>query len=125
MGMQRTFGTGAATNSIEDLKYTDCIMVIGANPTSGHPVTGARLKQFAMKGKTTIVIDPRRTELARYATYHLQLKPGTNVALLNMMLHYIISEGLEDQAFIESRTTGYAEMKEHLLGLNMDELSEP
>jgi formate dehydrogenase major subunit len=123
MGMQRTFGTGAATNSIEDLKYTDCIMVIGANPTSGHPVTGARLKQFAIKGKTTIVIDPRRTELARYATHHLQLKPGTNVALLNMMLHYIISEGLEDQAFIESRTTGYAEMKEHLLGLNMDELS--
>ena len=69
LGMQRTFGTGAATNSIEDLKYTDLIMVIGANPTDAHPVTGAKLKQFAMKG-TSIVIDPRRTELARYATYH-------------------------------------------------------
>jgi len=124
MGMQRTFGTGAATNSIEDLKHTDCIMVIGANPTSGHPVTGARLKQFAIKGKTTIVIDPRRTELARYATYHLQLKPGTNVALLNMMLYYIISEGIEDKSFIESRTTGYQEMKDHILGLSMDELAE-
>jgi formate dehydrogenase major subunit len=90
LGMQRAFGTGAATNSIIDLKYTDCIMVIGANPTDAHPVTGAKLKQFAMKGKTSIVIDPRRTEIARYATYHLQLRPGTNVALLNMMLHYIV-----------------------------------
>ncbi|HLP34251.1 MAG TPA: molybdopterin-dependent oxidoreductase, partial [Bacteroidia bacterium] len=65
LGMQRTFGTGAATNSVVDLKYTDCIMVIGANPTDGHPVTGAKLKQFAMKDKPSIVIDPRRTEMAR------------------------------------------------------------
>jgi len=122
LGMQRAFGTGAATNSIEDLKYTNCIMVIGANPTDGHPVTGAKLKQFAMKSKTTIVIDPREIELAKYATYHLQLKPGTNVALLNMMLYYIISEGLEDKAFIESRTEGYDEFKEQILALNIDDL---
>jgi formate dehydrogenase major subunit len=94
LGMQRTFGTGAATNSVIDIQYTDCIMVIGANPTDGHPVTGAKLKQFAMKGKPSIVIDPRRTEMANYATYHLQLKPGTNVALLNMMLYYIMQEGI-------------------------------
>lgn len=122
LGMQRTFGTGAATNSVIDLKYTDCIIVIGANPTDGHPVTGAKLKQFAMKDKPSIVIDPRRTELAKYATIHLQLRPGTNVALLNMMLYYIISEGLEDKAFIESRTEGYDAFKEHLLGLNIDEM---
>ncbi len=122
LGMQRTFGTGAATNSVIDLKYTDCIMVIGANPTSGHPVTGAKLKQFAMKDKPSIVIDPRRTELAKYATIHLQLRPGTNVALLNMMLYYIITEGLEDKAFIKSRTEGYDAFKEHLLGLNIDEM---
>lgn len=124
LGMQRTFGTGAATNSIEDLKYTNCIMVIGANPTDGHPVTGAKLKQFAMKGKTTIVIDPRRTEIARYATYHLALKPGTNVALLNMMLYYIISEGKEDSSFIEKRTEGYQSFKEQILALDMDELAQ-
>lgn len=124
LGMQRTFGTGAATNSIEDLKYTNCIMVIGANPTDGHPVTGAKLKQFAMKGKTTIVIDPRRTEIARYATYHLALKPGTNVALLNMMLYYIISEGKEDSSFIEQRTEGYQSFKEQILALDMDELAQ-
>lgn len=122
LGMQRTFGTGAATNSIIDLKFTDAIMVIGANPTEGHPVTGAKLKQFAIKGKTSIVIDPRRTELANYATYHLQLKPGTNVALLNMMLFYIMSEKLEDIEFIQTRTEGYTEFKDHVLSMNMDEL---
>jgi len=124
MGMQRTFGTGAATNSIIDLKYTDCILVIGANPTDGHPVTGAKMKQFAIKGKTTIVIDPRRTELAKYATYHLQLRPGTNVALLNMLFYYIITEGLENKEFIENRTVGYDEMKADILRMSIDELEE-
>ncbi|MFM8348666.1 MAG: molybdopterin-dependent oxidoreductase, partial [Bacteroidota bacterium] len=122
LGMQRAFGTGAATNSIADLKKTDCIMVIGANPTDAHPVTGAKLKQFAMKGKTTIVIDPRRTELARYATHHLPIRPGTNVAVLNMMLHYIVAEGLEDKSFIENRTEGYEDFRKHILGLDMAEL---
>ena len=121
LGMQRTFGTGAATNSVEDLKYTDCIMVIGANPTDGHPVTGAKMKQFAMK-KPSIVIDPRRIEIAKYATYHLQLRPGTNVALLNMMLYFIIDEKLEDKDFIELRTEGYEDFKKEILKLNMDEM---
>lgn len=124
LGMQRTFGTGAATNSVVDLKYTDAIMVIGANPTEGHPVTGAKMKQFAFSGKTTIVIDPRRTELAKYATYHLPTKPGTNVAILNMMLYYIMQSGLEDKQFIENRTEGYEEFKQHVLGMNMDELEQ-
>lgn len=123
LGMQRTFGTGAATNSVIDLKYTDCMMVIGANPTAGHPVTGAKIKQQAMKGKTLIVIDPRKTELAKYANYHLQLRPGTNVAMLNMMLYYIISENKVNTAFISDRTEGYEAFKEHILSLNMDELA--
>lgn len=123
LGMQRSFGTGAATNSIDDLKYTDCILVIGANPTDAHPVTGAKLKQFAMKGKASIVIDPRRIELAKYATYHLQLRPGTNVALLNMMLYYIMQDGLEDKQFIENRTEGYDDFKKQIMSLDMDELA--
>ncbi|HQQ93452.1 MAG TPA: formate dehydrogenase subunit alpha [Bacteroidia bacterium] len=122
LGMQRSFGTGAATNSVEDIKYTDCILVIGANPTDAHPVTGAKLKQHAIKGKTTIVVDPRRTEIARYATYHLQLKPGTNVALINMMLYYIVTEKLEDKAFIEQRTEGYAQFCEQILKLDILEM---
>ncbi len=123
LGMQRAFGTGAATNSIEDLKYTDCIIVIGANPTAAHPVTGAKIKQKFMKGVTSIVIDPRRIELAKYATYHLQLKPGTNVALLNMMLYYIITENAEDKSFIDSRCEGYEEMRDEILKLDMDEMA--
>ncbi|MBP6625088.1 MAG: formate dehydrogenase subunit alpha [Chitinophagaceae bacterium] len=122
LGMQRTFGTGAATNSVVDLKFADAIMIIGANPTDGHPVTGAKMKQFAMSGKTSIVIDPRKTELAKYATYHLPTKPGTNVALLNMMLYFIMTEGLEDTQFIQNRTEGYEDFKQHVLSMNMDEL---
>ena len=125
LGMQRTFGTGAATNSIADLKYTNCILVIGANPTDAHPVTGAKLKQFAMKsGNISIVIDPRRTELARYATHHLALRPGTNVALLNMMMYFIVSEGLEDAAFIKNRTEGYDEFVRDLMQLDITEMEK-
>ena len=121
LGMQRTFGTGAATNSVSDINETDCILVIGANPTDAHPVTGAKLKQFAMKGKTTVVIDPRRTELAKYATYHLALRPGTNVALLNMFFYYIITNDLVDHNFVDTRTEGYAEFKAGILGIDLDE----
>ena len=124
LGMQRTYGTGAATNSIDDLRDTDTIMVIGANPTDAHPVTGARIKQQVMKGKTLIVIDPRRIELARYAKYHLQLKPGTNVALLNMMMHYIIKEGLVDQDFVDRRTEGWEEFRDQLLALDVDKMEQ-
>lgn len=122
LGMQRAFGTGAATNSIEDLQHTDCIIVIGANPTDAHPVTGAKIKQRMMKGVTGIVVDPRKIELAKYAKYHLQLRPGTNVALLNMMLYYIISEGWEDAKFIENRTEGYDEFKKEILNIDIDEM---
>lgn len=122
LGMQRTFGTGAATNSVADLQFTDCILIIGANPTSGHPVTGAKIKQKVMKGTPMIVIDPRRTEIARYATHHLQLRPGTNVAVLNMMLYYIIRENLMDGEFIAQRTEGFDEFCTGIMGLNLDEL---
>ncbi|MCP4442921.1 MAG: formate dehydrogenase subunit alpha [Aureispira sp.] len=120
LGMQRTFGTGAATNSIEDLKHTSCILVIGANPTAAHPVTGAKLKQHAMQGKTTIVIDPRRTEMAKYATYHLALRPGTNVAVLNMLMYYIVTEGVADLDFIKSRTEGFDLFIEQIKKLDID-----
>ncbi len=125
IGLQRTFGVGAATNSVDDLKDTNCIMVIGANPTDAHPVTGAKLKQFVMKlDNVSIVIDPRRTELARYANYHLALRPGTNVAVLNMMMYYIISEGLANEKFIEERTEGFDSYKQEILNLNLDKMEE-
>ena len=123
LGMQRTFGTGAATNSIEDLKHTECMLVIGANPTAAHPVTGAKIKQQALKGKTLIVIDPRKTELAKYADFHIALRPGTNVAVLNMMLRFIIEENLMDEQFIANRTEGFEEFKNNLLKLDVDEMA--
>ncbi len=122
LGMQRTFGTGAATNSIMDLKYTDCMLVIGANPTDAHPVTGARIKQAAISGKEMIIIDPRRTELARYADLHLQLRPGTNVAVLNMMMYYILSEGWEDSEFIRTRCEDFDGFRTNIMSLDMDEM---
>ena len=118
-GMQRAFGTGAATNSIEDIQKTDCMLVVGANPTNAHPVTGAKIKQAAIQGKTLIVIDPRKTELARYATYHLALRPGTNVAVLNMMLYYLVTEDLVDANFVNNRCEGYSDFKKQILEINI------
>lgn len=122
-GMQKAFGTGAATNSVKDIKKTEFIMVIGANPTSAHPVTGAKIKQKLMKGTPSVVIDPVKTEIAKYATWHLQLRPGTNVALLNMMSYYIIEANLVDQSFVDSRCEDYAEFKRNVMSLDMNVLS--
>lgn len=122
LGLQRSFGTGAATNSIEDLKYTNCMLVIGANPTDAHPVTGAKMKQAAMKGTVLIVVDPRETVLARFADYHLQLRPGTNVAILNMMLHFILKENLQDDSFIDNRTEGFEDFKRQISALDIDKM---
>ncbi len=123
-GMQKAFGTGAATNSVNDLDNTDCIFLFGANPTEAHPVTGAKIKQLFMQGTTSIVVDPVITKLAKLAKYHLQLRPGTNVAILNMIAHYIIKEGYVDNDFIKNNTEQYHSFKAHVLDLNMDDLEE-
>src|SRR5690242_16900310 len=108
-GMMDTLGASAATNSIQDLDLARLIMVVGANPTESHPVVGARIKQAHRRGVPLIVIDPRRTELARLADLHLQLRPGTNVALLNGLGHVIVKEGLIDHVFTSQRTEGLDE----------------
>lgn len=123
-GMQHAFGTGAATNSIKDIKHTELILLIGANPTAAHPVTGAKIKQKVMKGTPLIVIDPVVTELARYANWHLQLRPGTNVAVLNMMARFIIEADLVDQTFIDTRCEAWDEYKAAILALDIDQLAE-
>ncbi|MHC4321183.1 MAG: formate dehydrogenase subunit alpha [Planctomycetota bacterium] len=123
-GMQQSFGTGAATNSIAELKQTEMIMVIGANPTSAHPVTGAKIKQYAMKGIPLIVIDPVKTELARYADWHIQLRPGTNLAVLNMMAYFIVEAGLSDDSFIDTRCEGFGDYKINLMNIDIDELEK-
>jgi len=120
-GMQKAFGTGAATNSVADLQYTDCILVIGANPTEGHPVTGAKIKQRAMKGVPLIVVDPREIELVPFAKHFLQLRPGTNVALLNMFAYYILEAGLVDHEFVAKRCENWDEFERGLRSLDLDE----
>ncbi len=106
-GLGLTLGTGAATNSFADIEQAASLLVFGANPTENHPIVGARLKQRALHGAPLIVVDPRRTELARMATVHLALRPGTNLPLLLAMAHVIVREGLEDRDFIAARTEGF------------------
>ena len=120
MGMQWAFGTGAATNSVSDIYKTGCILLIGSNPTSAHPVTGSKIRSMAQRGIPLIVIDPLRIDLAKYAKYHLQNRPGTNVAVLNMFAWYILKEGLCDTEFIGQRTEGWEEFSRYLYDLNID-----
>ena len=122
-GMQQTFGTGAATNSTEDIYHADLFIIIGANPNNAHPVTGAKIKQQAMKGKKLIVIDPITTELAKLADYHIKLRPGTNVAVLNMMLYFIVKSKMYDKKFVETRTEGFDTFVREIEKQNIDELA--
>ena len=123
-GMQQTFGTGAATNSTEDIYHADCFIVIGANPTNAHPVTGAKIKQQVMKGKKLIVLDPVTTELAKLADYHIKLRPGTNVAVLNMMLHFIIKAKLYNADFVRDRTEGFDNFLKEIERQDVDHLAK-
>ncbi|HTH95142.1 MAG TPA: formate dehydrogenase subunit alpha [Rhodocyclaceae bacterium] len=109
-------GSGAVSNPIKDVTEAEVIMVIGANPTVNHPVGATWMKNAAKNGTRIIIADPRRTELARHATYDLHFKPGSDVAMLNAMMYTIVEEGLADQDFINSRTSGYEALKENLKG---------
>jgi formate dehydrogenase major subunit len=124
LGLQKAFGTGAATNSAEDIYHADLFLIIGANPTNAHPVTGAKIKQQVMKGKKLIVLDPVKTELAKIADYHIQLRPGTNVAVLNMMLYFILEAGLEKKTFIKERCEGFDNFYKEIKKLNVDQLEK-
>ncbi len=106
-GLAAAVGTGAATNSFSDIERAASLMVVGANPTENHPIVGARIKQRALKGAPLVVIDPRRTELAKLATVHLALRPGTNLPLLLALAHVIVHEDLANDAFVEARTEGF------------------
>ena len=106
-GLKTTFGTSAGTQDFDSVEDSDVILVIGANPTDGHPVFASRMKKRLRQGAKLIVIDPRRIDLVRSphvaADFHLPLRPGTNVAVLTALAHVIVSEGLADEAFIRER----------------------
>src|SRR5574341_1539140 len=103
--MQAALNTAAASGSMREVEEAcDVIFIAGANTTETHPVFGASLKRAHKRGAFLIVADPRRIELARLADIHLQMQPGTDVALFNAMLQHILARGLEDRAFIAGRT---------------------
>lgn len=99
------------TNSFADYLNTDLFFVIGSNPTEAHPMAGAKIMSSVLRGSKLIVADPRRIELAEKADIWLQHRPGTDIPLLNGLMHIIIKEGLHDKKFIEERTEGFEELK--------------
>jgi formate dehydrogenase major subunit len=106
--------SGAVSNQVRDAAHAEVIFVIGANPTVNHPVAATWMKNAAKSGVKLILADPRRSDLARHATYYLQFNADTDVALLNAMLHVIVEEGLVDEAFVRDRTSGYEALAENV-----------
>jgi formate dehydrogenase major subunit len=110
--LRKSFGLSGATGSFDDIEAADVALIIGANPTQGHPVVGARIKQAAIGGLRLITADPRRIELADYGELHLGNRPGTNAALLNGLAHVVVRDGLVDREFVAERTEGYEAVAE-------------
>lgn len=110
------FGSGAMTNSFDEIKDNDVLLVIGSNTTETHPIIGLEMKKAVRRGAKLIVIDPRKIELVRWSHDHLQLKPGTDVALLNCMMNVIIQENLAETTYIDERTQGYPALARSLEG---------
>jgi len=106
-------GSGAVSNQVNDVLRAEVVFLIGANPTSNHPVAATWMKNAAKNGVKLIVADPRRGDLSRHATYYLQFRPDTDVALLNAMIHTIIDEDLVNENFVKDRTSGYEALKEN------------
>ncbi|MGK0204293.1 MAG: formate dehydrogenase major subunit [Planctomycetota bacterium] len=106
-GLKTTLGESAGTQDFDSVDFTDCVIVLGANPTDGHPVFASRLKKRLREGATLIVIDPRQIDLVRTphveASFHLQLRPGSNVAIMNALAHVVVTEGLESKDYIAER----------------------
>jgi formate dehydrogenase alpha subunit len=112
VGLAAAFGSGAMTNSIEEIKDTDCILLTGSNTTECHPIIATEIMKAVDKGAKLIVVDPRRIELCDIATLYMQQKPGTDVVWLNAMMNVIISEGWHNEEFIKTRCEGFDEFKQ-------------
>ena len=111
-GLAATFGSGAMTNSIDELESTDLILATGTNTTENHPVIGAKVKRAVRRhGTKLIVIDPREIDLVKYADIWLRQKPGTDVAVFNGLMNVIIAEGLYDKEYVAGRTEGFEALK--------------
>ena len=112
--LRKSLGYSGATGSFDDIEAAGAAIIIGANPTEGHPVVGARIKQAALRGLRLVTIDPRRIELADHAVVHLSPRPGTNAAIMLGLAHVAHRDGLIDRAFIDARTEGFDAFEELL-----------
>ncbi len=111
-GLAATLGSGAMTNPIHDITHdVDCILLVGSNPEEAHPVVGMQIREAVKKGTRLIVVDPRDIGLAKHADIHLKLRPGTNVAFANGMMHVMIEEDLIDHEYIRDFTEGFEELR--------------
>ena len=122
-GLVAAFGLSGGTNAFDDLDRTDCILLVGANPSEAHPVVGARLKQLVRHGARLVVIDPRRTELAGIADVHLANRPGSNVAVFHGIAHLLVAGGYVDETFLAERVSGLAELRRTLDDYDPDRVS--
>jgi predicted molibdopterin-dependent oxidoreductase YjgC len=120
-GLATTFGSGAMTNSINEIENAQVILAVGSNATEAHPQVARRMLAAVDRGARLVVVDPRRTRLARCAHLHLALRPGTDIPLLNAMMRIIIDEGLADDLFIEMRTENYRALRDMLFRLDLAE----
>ncbi|NOQ64072.1 MAG: formate dehydrogenase subunit alpha [Methyloprofundus sp.] len=107
-------GSGAVSNPVEDVKLAEVIIIIGSNPSVNHPVGATFMKNATTTGTKIILMDPRRTEIAKYASHHLAFRPDTDVAMLNGIMHAILDEGLQDDNYIKKHTEDFEYMKKHL-----------
>ncbi|MEM7188013.1 MAG: formate dehydrogenase subunit alpha [Pseudomonadota bacterium] len=107
-------GSGAVTATFNEIENADCAVVIGCNPLENHPVAATYFKQFTKRGGKLIVMDPRGQGLKRFASHMLQFRPGTDVSMLNAIMHTIVEEGLYDQQYVQAMTEGFDHMVEHL-----------
>ena len=112
--LRKSFGLSGATGSFDDIEAADAAIIIGANPTEGHPVAGARIKQATLRGLKLVTIDPRRIELADYGVLHLSPRPGSNAAIMLGLAHVVARDGLTDERFIAARTEGWDAVAELL-----------
>ncbi|MFT7461849.1 MAG: putative molibdopterin-dependent oxidoreductase YjgC [Pseudohongiellaceae bacterium] len=111
-GLVTTFGAGAMTNSIGEIRDADFLFVIGSNTSEAHPIIAMEMKRAVKRGATMVVADPRSIWMSTIAEKHLKMVPGTDVWLLNAMAHVIVAEGLVDETFIKTHTEGFAAVRE-------------
>ena len=117
-------GSGAVSAPFNDAMKAECVIVIGARPTTNHPVAATFFKQAAKRGAKLIVIDPRGQDLMRHATYSLKFRPGSDVAMLNALIHVIVEEKLYDEQYIQANVSGFEALKEKVKGFSPENMAE-